>query len=72
MLSFAVVFDSSTATVSRLADSSEAIRVLSVSTSEVDVVEEAFRFCSSLSRDERAFSNERQVSGLALVMMAVG
>jgi hypothetical protein len=59
MLSFAVVFDSSTAIVSRLADSSEAIRVFSVSTSEVDVVEEDFRVWSSLSMDERVFSTEK-------------
>jgi hypothetical protein len=56
-VSFAVVLDSSTATVSRFADSRDAIRARSVSTSDVDVVEEDFRVSSSLSRADLAFSS---------------
>lgn len=55
-MSLAVVFDSRTATVSRLADSRDEIRFRKVSTSDVDVVEEDFKAWSSLSRDDRVFS----------------
>ena len=53
--------------MSRLPASNDVIRACKVSTSDVEVVEEDFKVCSSLSRDDLAFSANLLLSTCVII-----